>query len=291
MMQIAIQNQAVAQEKIQEKAFLSFVPYSRAHVTAQVNYVVPPLEKNVIEVPPVGSGQPQRIAAYDPKTVNIHNARYAKEVFTLDRQGFQLGEHYSEVKDFYDDEQIKRVYYPEMETLIKQATGGSQVVVFDHTVRVADNREDSRAPVKVVHNDYTPKSAPQRVVDLLGEEQASVLLQQRFSVVNVWRSIDTVVESAPLAVIDARSVGHEDLIATDLKYPDRVGEIYEVAANPDHRWFYFPYMKKSEVLFIKGHDSFDHYAKLSPHTAFDDPSSPSNAAARKSIEIRSLVFY
>ena len=84
-------------------------------------------------------------------------------------------------------------------------------MVFDHTIRrripgTSDRTHGiARQPVPRVHNDYTVKSGPQRVRDLLGDE-ADELLQKRFSVINVWRPIRGPVQDSPLAVTDARSV-------------------------------------------------------------------------------------
>jgi hypothetical protein len=81
-------------------------------------------------------------------------------------------------------------------------------------------------------------------------------------------------------------------VASKRRYPDRVGEIYHVAYNPQHRWFYFPQMRRDEVLFIKCFDSAkDGRARLSVHTAFEDPTTPAGAAPRESIEVRTLAFF
>jgi len=65
-------------------------------------------------------------------------------------------------------------------------------VIFDHIVRnplLAERGEKgARSPAKFVHNDYTFKSAPRRVRDLLPEE-AGRLLKNRFAEINVWRAI------------------------------------------------------------------------------------------------------
>lgn len=53
------------------------------------------------------------------KTV-IHDIRGNESQYTLDTKGFQIIKHVSEEKDFLDDEQIKRIYYPETEKLLKK---------------------------------------------------------------------------------------------------------------------------------------------------------------------------
>ena len=167
-----------------------------------------------------------------------------------------LVEHRSAVKDFYDEDELRRVYYPEAIRLVAEATGASRVLVFDHTIRrrVAAGIDRSpgtpRQPVTSVHNDYTVKSGPQRVRDLMGEE-AEELLRHRFEIVNVWRPIRGPLRDAPLAVCDATSVALADFVPSDLVYRDRIGETYRVRYNPAHRWFYVPEMRADEAVLIK----------------------------------------
>lgn len=262
-------------------------------VAANVNYVVPPVGRNAVHVRGPGEGENQRTAEYVSTAVVVHDARHADRPATLDGNGFALGRQSSAVTDFVNDDEVREIYYPEMERLIRQVTGAREIVVFDHNVRVdgGERTSNSRTPVRNVHNDYTESSAPRRVRDLLGEQRADTLLKERFAIVNAWRSIDGVVQRAPLAVIDALSVRPADLVPTDLIYSDRVGEIYEVAGNPAHRWRYYSGMREDDVLFIKGYDSRRDVARFTPHTAFDHPGTPANAPPRKSIEVRSLVFF
>ena len=149
-----------------------------------------------------------------------------------------------------------------------------------------------RAPVRTVHNDYTAKSGAQRTRDLLGAVDGNAALAKRVAVINVWRPIEGPVESAPLALADARSVAPEDLAPLDLVYHDRVGEIYNATYSPAHRWYHVPQMTAEEALLIKGYDSKDDgRARFTLHTAFDDPSAPENARPRKSIEVRTLALF
>jgi hypothetical protein len=91
---------------------------------------------------------------------------------------------------------------------------------------------------------------------------------------------------------DARSIAPQELVPSDLVYPDRIGETYAVTYNPEHKWYYFPQMRPNEVIFIKCFDSAENGpARFSAHSAFDDPTSPADAPARQSIELRTLVFY
>src|SRR5581483_4399514 len=145
-------------------------------------------------------------------------------------------------------------------------------------------------PVRYAHNDYTERSGPQRVRDLFPDE-ADGLLRSRFAVINVWKPIARRVEESPLAVCDARTIRPDDLVATDLRYRDRTGEIYSLRFTPAHRWSYFSHMRADEALLLKCFDSDARRARFTAHTAFDDPTSPPDAPARASIEVRTLAFF
>jgi len=265
------------------------------HVDAPLHYLVPMADKPVAynyEPPP---GVPQRTGVYAPHTLAIGNARRLDGRLSLDEQGFLLVSHHSAVADFYDDDEVRALYYPEIERLVKEVTGAVKVVVFDHTVRrrrTGENKVGLREPVQRVHNDYTELSGPQRVRDLLDPAEAEQRLKSRFVEINLWRPINGPVEDAPLAVCDASSIAPGDLIAADLLYPDRTGEIYMASFNPRHRWYYFPRMRNDEVLFLKCYDSqTDGRARFTAHTAFDDPTTRPDAPPRESIEIRTLAFF
>ncbi|HEY2523948.1 MAG TPA: CmcJ/NvfI family oxidoreductase [Candidatus Binataceae bacterium] len=264
-------------------------------VEAALNYLAETAEKPVTYMYKTENGAPQRTYHNVKHMMTILNGRAVDERVSLDGQGFALVHHPTAVANFYDEAEVRAVYYPEVERLVKQATGAVRVVVFDHNVRCGpmakEGRNGAREPVRFAHNDYTLKSGPQRVRDLLGAE-AEALLKNRFVFINVWRPIRGPVEEAPLAVCDAQSMRLADFVATDLKYRDRTGEVYSVAFNPEHRWFYFPRMLREEALLLKCYDSAaDGRARWTAHTAFDDPTSPPNAAPRESIEARTIAFF
>jgi hypothetical protein len=270
-------------------------PVTAGTVTAPLNYLVPMAEKPVAynyEPPP---GTPWRTGAYEARSMAISDGRVVNGRLSLEKEGFQLLRNASAVSDFYDADQVASVYYPEVERLVRQATGAKRVVVFDTTIRSAKplpGKPPVKEPARRVHNDYTDKSGPQRVRDLLPAGEAEALLRGRFAVINVWRPIRGPVLDAPLALCDATTMAPEDFVATDLKYPNRTGEIYSVTFNPRHRWFYFPRMATDEVVLIKCYDSAgDGRARFTAHGAFDDPTSPQDAPPRESIEARTLAFF
>jgi hypothetical protein len=267
------------------------------HVVAGLHYLGRMTERprNYTFDPP--PGVPRSNIVSETHQVQIHDLRPIEAELSLDRQGFELLGHRSAVRDFYDDAEVRDVYYPEAERLIAEVTGASRVFVFDHTVRRRVAGGDDRAagqprqPATRVHVDHTAKSGPQRVRDLLGDE-AEGLLKGRLQVINLWRPIRGPLRDAPLAVCDARSVAPDDLVASDLVYRNREGETYSVKYNPDHRWYYVPEMQPDEALLLKCFDSkTDGRARFMPHTAFDDPTAPAVVLPRESIELRTLVFH
>jgi hypothetical protein len=266
------------------------------HIDAELHYLSPMVERprNYTYEPP--TGVPRSNTVPEAHMVPIHDMRAIAAEASLDREGFALLRHESAVRDFWDDDEVRRIYYPEAAATIARATSAARVFVFDYTQRRrivgADDRTPGtpRQPAMRVHVDHTEKSGPQRVRDVLGEE-AELLLRGRVQVINLWRPIRGPLRDAPLAVCDAGSVAPSDLVPADLVYPNRTGETYAVTYNPRHRWFYVPAMRTDETLLIRCYDSrTDGRARFAPHTSFLDPTVPADVLPRESIEIRSLVF-
>jgi hypothetical protein len=263
-------------------------------VEATLNYVVETGEK-IFTVTGGPGALDVRGGKQDPRRITIRNGRPYAARFVLEQDGFRFLRHDTKVGDFFNEDEVRRVYYPEMEALVKAESGASRVVVFDHTLRTADDelRETRkiREVVRRVHNDYTEWSGPQRVRDLLPQE-ADELLRRRFAIVQVWRPIRLPVETFPLAICDARSLSLDDLVVSERRYPNRVGQTYAIKYSSGHRWYWFPRMRRDEALVFKVYDSLDDgRARWTAHTAFDDPTSPPNARPRESIEIRTLAFF
>jgi hypothetical protein len=265
-------------------------------IEATLSYFVDTAEMPVTLVgEPGGSDRRVGGGASEPHRVILHNGRPHADDFALERNGFRFVRHHTKVRDFFDQDEIRRVYYREMEALVKAESGASRVEVFDHTLRTADQElrqaAKIRDPVRRVHNDYTEWSGPQRVRTFLPDE-AEELLQRRFAIIQVWRPIRHPVESWPLAIADAQSISPEDLVVTERRYPDRIGQTFAITYNPAHRWYWFPHMQPQEALVFKTYESEKQgRARWTAHTAFEDPSTPPHARPRESIEIRTLAFF
>ena len=270
---------------------------SSTDVEAVLNYTRNTGVKQVIYMSDPPPGVPRNSGEIDPRAVIVHDARRAGDL-ALDVSGFESISHHSALTDWTscrDSERVTSVCYSEAEAAIKACTGADKVLILGHTLRdsTAEPGEAAwRGPVRRVHDDQTFESAPKWALEHLEPEEAARRLQRRFAMINFWRPIGGAVLQAPLAVCDARTIDPQDLLPSDLVYPDWTAETYAFAFNPQHRWYWYPYQTPAEATLLKVFDSAtDGRARLTAHTAFDDPTSPPSAPPRRSIELRSLVFW
>ncbi len=265
-------------------------------VTAAAQFSVDTGETPVALVSEQGRGQDKRSGSYEERTIAIRDGRAIANRLDIDREGFALLDEPTAMADFFDDDEVRRVYYPEMDALVKRLTGCAKVVVFDHTIRVDDPAVQSgrkvRGPARNMHNDFTIRSAEQRVRDLLPPEEAEARLKNRYGSINIWRPIVGPVETAPLAICEWGAIAEKDLFTAERYYKNRIGGVYHLIYNPDQRWYYFPNMERGEIVVLKCFDTLtDGTARWTAHGAFDDPTSPPDAPPRQSIEIRTLYFF
>lgn len=245
----------------------------------------------------IGEGLDKRTGNFVRRDVFIRNGRLQASRFNLDREGFALMRQGTKVSDFYNDDEVQQIYYPEMGNLLKNVAGAAKVLIFDHTRRIDDNnaltKKNARPPAAIVHNDFTITSAEQRVRDLLPTKEAKARLKKRFSSVNVWRAIREPVQTAPLAICEYGAIQNNDLIVAERHYPDkRIGRIYNLAFNPTQRWYFFPKLMCDEIVLLKCYDSLtDGTARWTAHGSFKYPDTSPSAVPRESIEIRSMLFF
>jgi len=263
---------------------------------SKVRYLIPGNKKPVYFASQGGAEAQLNINAdFEDIEVSIHDARCLNPSASLDKEGFELHNHESNIPNFYEIEDQQSAYEKELEEFVLPIVGGKSLLVFDHTLRSdsSDVREkyQIREAAAVVHNDYTNASAHKRARDLLEPEVAEEKLQRRFAIVNVWRTIAGPVINSPLTCCDAQSVAEENVFASERRAKGRIGELELVSYNPSHKWYYYPEMHKEEVLLIKTFDSDDERASRSVHTAFNNPLATPEAPPRESIESRMLIFF
>ncbi len=276
------------------------VSAASAHdVTAKLTFIIPQATKPYFESAALTGGEPRLHFRTEQREVLIHDARPVAGALSLDTTGFELHRRPSAVDDLWDDRAVDGVYRRELQALLRELTGADRVGVFDFTRRSdapagASNPDGARGPAGRVHVDYTVDSGPKRARDALGADTVDRVLAAggRIAQVNVWRPITGPVRRTPLALGDAASIGRGELVATDQVFPDRVGEIYQVAYAPGQRWYWVPQMQRDEVVLIKGWDSLeDGRARFAPHGAFALPEQDPQAPARESIEARCYLTF
>lgn len=269
-----------------------------AGVSASLNYLIPGAEKpfNLMYQPE--DGAPVTNCNYLSASCFIKDGRQAIPAPRLDSHGFELVHAPSQVSDFYDDLEVRTRYFDEVRALVRRMTGSSRIQIFDHQRRQREEGRpalsfgrhgDGKNPAAVgrVHNDYTEVSGPRR----LGVEMPGLASDTPFMILNLWRPLLHPAVDTPLAVCDARTVRPEDWVAADIIYQERKGELYLSRFNAAHQWYYYPAMAVDEVLVFKTFDSRrDQPARMVPHGAFDDPTTPADAPLRRSLEVRCLVL-
>jgi hypothetical protein len=270
-------------------------PESAEPIRATLSFVVDTGEMPINYPSEAGGREERDVGEENHQEVLIRNARLETQACKVDPHGFELIEQKDPKLDFYDDEIVETIYKPSVEEMLRQHLGARRVFVFDYTRRTDDvdlrDARKIRGPAALVHNDYTSKSGLKRLEDFLPEEAARTD-HRRIQIINVWRSINGPVERSPLAMCDARTVEPQNLIVTERRARDRIGQISRFTYNPDYEWFYFPRLSPDEALLIRTFDSASNDPmRVAPHCAFDVPGTLDSAAPRCSLEVRAFVLH
>jgi len=228
--------------------------------------------------------------------VTVENMRPRAETLSLEKNGFALVRQPTAVKNFYDPDEVRRVYFPEIIDFVKQLNGAEKVIVFGEVARTdATGSTDGQLPAYGAHIDYGDRSVRDFAEGELGRDEAAKWLRGRYVLMNLWRPIKTVYRT-PLALCDASTVTEGDLndseVRGGLMDPERPSLFgYNLSYNPHHRWYYAPRLQPDEVLVFKLFDSDRSRVQWTGHTAFDDPSAAPDAPPRESIEVRTISFF
>ena len=285
-------------------------------VEARINYVA---ADSLVNRRFVAPGIEHNTGRFETHAVKVRDGRPIRERFTLDGHGFVLADRPSAVKDFYDKDEVDRVYPDEVDAHVKALTGASFVANMGWMVR---NSGDLSRFKRKQEGPYTHKGgiqppAGEAHIDTepsRAERQARALYQRvrpggpgfkRVIYSSFWRTFSEPPQDCPLAVCDARSVGADEGVPNVLYIVDKIPEgeamfapmpdAEQMAAaifrhNPAHRWWYFSSMVRDEAILLKFHDSDRSVAWRTPHTAFWDPSFP-DRKERASIECRTVAFF
>ena len=284
-------------------------------VEAEINYLLP---GPAINRRFVCAGREVNTGNYGPFKVRVRDGRAIKGHFTLDTHGFVLAERASAVSDFYDKEQVDRLYPNEVAECVGALTGATFVAPMGWMIRNSgDLSKFERAagpythqggvqpPAGEAHIDTEPSRADCHARALYERVRPGGPGYRRFIYSSLWRTFSEPPQDCPLALCDHRSVGDDEGVPNVLyivdEIPDReamfapMPDADQLAAavfrfNPAHRWWYFSSMTRDEVILVKFHDSDRSVAWRTPHTSFWDPSFP-DRKVRASIECRSVAFF
>ena len=236
----------------------------------------------------------------------------------MDALGVALARCESRCRNFYDAEEVERVFYPEMEKLLLELyPDATDALVYNHDVfdkhYQGDRTEDQAAKnpgvnatyANLVHNDLNDNSGRVRCRELLtknlrnfGREQhcteaeADAKMSRRFLSINLAKPMETVRQN-PFVLCAWPSFADQPYITNYRVYDDRVGETTRFTYRPSHEWYWFPQQTPTEVSMLKCYDSVTDgsVSRWSFHSACVDPTAPADAPCRKNVVVRSFVFF
>ena len=284
-------------------------------VEAEINYLLPGPDINRRFV---SAGVEVNTGSYGPFKVRVRDGRAIRKHFTLDTHGFVLADRPSAVTDFYNKEEVDRLYPAEVAESVKALTGATFVAPGGWMLRNSGDmsrfkRADGpythqggvQPPAGEAHIDTEPSRADRQARAIYERVRPDGPGYKRFIYSSFWRTFSDPPQDCPLAVCDNRSVGDDEGVPNVLYIVDKIPEGEAMFApmpdadqsaaaifkyNPGHRWWYFSHMNRDEALLLKFHDSDRSVAWRTPHTAFWDTSFP-DRKERASIECRSVAFF
>ena len=236
----------------------------------------------------------------------------------MDKLGVSLAQCESQCQNFYDAEEVERVFYPEMEKLLLDFFPDStDAFVYNHDVFDKDYEgdrtedQDKKNPgvnafyANLVHNDLNDNSGRVRCRELLTknlrnfgreqhytEEEADAKMSRRFMSINLAKPMETGQQN-PFVLCAWPSFANQPYITNYRVYDDRVGETTRFTYRPEHDWYWFPQQKPTEVSMLKCYDSITDgsVSRWSFHSACIDPTAPEDAPCRRNVVVRSFVFF
>ncbi|KAI1382306.1 hypothetical protein F4677DRAFT_401580 [Hypoxylon crocopeplum] len=258
-------------------------------------------------------------------TITAQDVRYLQPQPCYAENGYQLVHHPSQLKveDFLasDTEEGKKliqdVYFEECRSLVQKTTNAAVAIPVSFRIRQDSGSGNNKmtethksqvktkglsvAPRPIPHVDRDPTTAVVVLKDTVGEEKAEELLKkyEHWAQVNVWRPIENVAKRWPLMFMN-----HDQI--PDWSYEKYLGRVYSLndprkslrgdisydcMVKDDSRYIYHyaSNMTPDEVWVFSSFDSDP--KKAHPHGAFWDLNTPADAPLRRSIEMRTLVFW
>jgi hypothetical protein len=268
----------------------------------------------------VSRGVEINTGTYGDHRMVVRDGMPIRDHFRFDAHGFMLGRHRSAITDFFNKEEVDRLYLRECEGAIKALTGASCVSAggwmirtsADLTARAQEKMENYRheggiqPPAGEAHVDYNEITGRRPAERAYATAFPDGRGYKRYVCVSFWRTFTPGPQDWPLAVCDGRTVSDEEatsntlFVVDDLPTGDALtapvtGEDQMIAASifrhrARHRWWYFSNMAADDVLLFKFQDSDHDVTWRCPHTAFHDTSLP-DTKTRSSIEVRAVAFF
>jgi hypothetical protein len=235
--------------------------------------------------------------------LTIYDLRGKEKSVDLDINGFELANYEGLINNEFDEgSEAQRIYYDEISSFLKKRLGASRVVIFNYIFRCRgplrpNNQCDvnHKNPVLNPHVDFDPLAAQQKMEELLGEDESKKRMQNRFQLINIWRSIGpNAITNKPLTICDYSTLDIEnDVHPITVRGSSNAVTAYTVSCKiPDsQRWYYLSEMRSNEMFVVKMFDSKPEVAQYGFHTAFINEHVPPSDVDQKSIELRCLVLY
>ena len=236
------------------------------------------------------------------KPVTVSNMRAAGGGFSLDREGFTLANAPTEVRDFYDRDEVQHGYVAEARELVRSLTGCATTALLNSPVVRVSGRAGPRPAGTTftgdfAHADFSAAAAAAMLRRNLPPAAAEARLRgPRFAVFNVWRTFSGPPQDVPLALCDTRSVAPQDKQFCEITMKSAAGDLLTwenitYYHSQAHRWWYCPDMTRDEAYVFRSFDSAPDHAEQVPHSAFVNESCPASAPPRASVEVRVFAFY
>ncbi len=266
-------------------------------VLAQINYVSrrTPAPTTWYVDPPKGT--PVDSVEIEPHEVTITDLRDVRSGEGLNAETLTAVHLTDGFTEFDDEEAVKRDLFPRMHEQAQALLGDCLIVPWSHAVRRRPRERTKlrsggtlRQPLLRAHCDFTPRNIGANILEALGPEMARKMAGRPYRVVNFWRAITGPLRDNPLAICAPESVEEDDLVTIRHIYKDGEGEIFGVAYNPAHRWFYMSDMEPGDALMFTQYDSAKPATSPAPHTAFALPDLAGPVVPRASSEFRLIVF-
>ena len=260
-------------------------------VAAQVRYVNAEW-KGREDIPRIGSKETRR-ANTSNQDIRVHDVRAAQAAGqkSLDRNGYTLAKLTPDVPDFRDEASVEKLYYPQIQDLLKRETGADHAFVYGHLVRTEKPIDFNDGYARFVHCDYNIKRLTEMSEDVLTKHGVESKANWTYAWFNTWQPFDNVAAHNPLAFIDWESLPEDDVIDYFYTGRNRDSLVAAPVYNSDHKWCFFPNMTPEEILVFKQMDGRSDRSVYCPHTSFDNKDAPADAPPRRSIEMRMLAVF